>query len=86
MKRVIVDRYGGPEVLRVLDDEDPRPAAGEVRVRLLAAGSLFATTWANSARRRDEPTYVATRLPKSSRNAEFERTMSLALPCVAQSP
>ena len=41
MKRVIVDRYGGPEVLRVLDDDDPRPAAGEVRVRLLAAGVSF---------------------------------------------
>ena len=41
MKRVIVDRYGGPEVLRVLDDEDPRPAAGEVGVRLLAAGVSF---------------------------------------------
>ncbi len=41
MKRVIVDRYGGPEVLTVLDDEDPRPAAGEVRVRLLAAGVSF---------------------------------------------
>jgi NADPH2:quinone reductase len=41
MKRVIVDRYGGPEVLRVLDDEDPRPATGEVRVRVLAAGVSF---------------------------------------------
>src|SRR5688572_14142119 len=41
MKRVIVDRYGGPEVLRVVDDDDPRPAAGEVHVRLLAAGVSF---------------------------------------------
>src|SRR6188474_1919057 len=41
MKRVIVDRYGGPEVLRVVDDDDPRPAPGEVRVKLLAAGVSF---------------------------------------------
>jgi NADPH2:quinone reductase len=41
MKRVIVDRYGGPEVLTVLDEDDPRPAPGEVRVRVLAAGVSF---------------------------------------------
>jgi NADPH:quinone reductase len=38
MKRVIVERYGGPEVLRVVEDDDPRPGPGEVRVRVLAAG------------------------------------------------
>ena len=41
MKRVVVDRYGGPEVLRVVEDEDPRPGPGEVRVRVLAAGVSF---------------------------------------------
>src|SRR5512132_2566777 len=41
MKRVVVDRYGGPEVLRVVEDDDPRPAPGEVRVRVLAAGVSF---------------------------------------------
>jgi NADPH:quinone reductase-like Zn-dependent oxidoreductase len=41
MKRVVVDRYGGPEVLRVLEDDDPRPGPGEVRVRVLAAGVSF---------------------------------------------
>ncbi len=41
MKRVIVDHYGGPEVLRVVDEDDPRPGQGEVRVRVLAAGVSF---------------------------------------------
>jgi NADPH:quinone reductase len=41
MKRVVVDRFGGPEVLRVADDGDPRPGSGEVRVRVLAAGVSF---------------------------------------------
>ncbi|MCH0567189.1 alcohol dehydrogenase catalytic domain-containing protein [Streptomyces sp. MUM 2J] len=41
MKRVVVDRFGGPEVLRVVEDDDPRPGPGEVRVRVLAAGVSF---------------------------------------------
>jgi NADPH:quinone reductase-like Zn-dependent oxidoreductase len=41
MKRVVVDSFGGPEVLRVVDDDVPRPAPGEVRVRVLAAGVSF---------------------------------------------
>lgn len=41
MKRVIVDHYGGPEVLKLVEEEDPRPGPGEVRVRVLAAGVSF---------------------------------------------
>src|SRR5215211_9121474 len=41
MKRVIVDHYGGPEVLKMVEDEDPRPGPGEARVRVLAAGVSF---------------------------------------------
>jgi NADPH:quinone reductase-like Zn-dependent oxidoreductase len=41
MKRVVVDHYGGPEVLKVVDAEDPQPGPGEVRVRVLAAGVSF---------------------------------------------
>ena len=41
MKRVVVDRFGGPEVLRVVEEDDPRPGPGEVRVRVLAAGVSF---------------------------------------------
>src|SRR5262245_66029309 len=36
--RIIVTRYGGPEVLRVIEEECPEPKQGEVRVRVLAAG------------------------------------------------
>jgi NADPH:quinone reductase-like Zn-dependent oxidoreductase len=41
MKRVVVDHYGGPEVLRIVDDEEPRPGPGEVLVRVLAAGVSY---------------------------------------------
>src|SRR5215475_3469378 len=41
MKRVVVERYGGPEVLRVVEAEVPRPGPGEVCVKVLAAGVSF---------------------------------------------
>ncbi|HJU50475.1 MAG TPA: medium chain dehydrogenase/reductase family protein [Pseudogulbenkiania sp.] len=36
--RILVTRYGGPDALRVIDEECPEPKEGEVRVRVLAAG------------------------------------------------
>src|SRR5215467_11713298 len=36
--RIIVRRFGGPEVLETAEEEDPDPGRGEVRVRELAAG------------------------------------------------
>ena len=36
--RIIVTHYGGPEALRIVEEERPEPKAGEVRVRVLAAG------------------------------------------------
>lgn len=44
MKRAVVNRFGGPEVVEVIDDDQPEPAAGEVRVRVLAAGVSFTDT------------------------------------------
>ena len=41
MRRVVVDHFGGPDVLRVVEEADPEPGAGEVRVRVLAAGVSF---------------------------------------------
>ena len=41
MKRVVVDHYGGPEVLKLVEEDAPRPGKGEVRVRVLAAGVSF---------------------------------------------
>jgi NADPH:quinone reductase-like Zn-dependent oxidoreductase len=37
-----VDRYGGPERLRLREREDPRPGPGEVTVRVAAIGLNFA--------------------------------------------
>ena len=36
--RIIVTHYGGPDELRVIEEECPEPKAGAVRVRVLAAG------------------------------------------------
>ncbi|HEX9423185.1 MAG TPA: medium chain dehydrogenase/reductase family protein [Pyrinomonadaceae bacterium] len=36
--RIIVTHYGGPDALRVVEEEYPEPKDGEVRVRVLAAG------------------------------------------------
>ncbi|WP_237563348.1 medium chain dehydrogenase/reductase family protein [Arthrobacter sp. H-02-3] len=41
MKRVVIDRFGGPEVLNVVEVADPRPGPGEVRVTVLASGVSF---------------------------------------------
>jgi NADPH:quinone reductase-like Zn-dependent oxidoreductase len=40
-KRVIVDHFGGPEVLKVIEEEAPRPGRGEVCVKVLAAGVSY---------------------------------------------
>src|SRR5215510_489320 len=37
-QRVVVARYGGPEVITVIEEDIPTPKAGEVRVKVLAAG------------------------------------------------
>jgi NADPH:quinone reductase-like Zn-dependent oxidoreductase len=44
MKRVVVNQYGGPEVVTVVEDEIPVPGPGEVRVKVLAAGVSFTDT------------------------------------------
>ncbi len=35
---IVVTQHGGPEVLQVVEEELPEPGAGEVRVKVLAAG------------------------------------------------
>ena len=37
-RRVVVSRHGGPVVLQVMEEDLPEPHAGEVRVKVLAAG------------------------------------------------
>ncbi len=36
--RVVVTHYGGPEVITLIEEDVPAPKAGEVRVKVLAAG------------------------------------------------
>lgn len=38
MRASVFEEFGGPEVLRVAEVEQPRPAAGQVLVRVVAAG------------------------------------------------
>lgn len=42
MKAIVLDRHGGPEVLRVREVPDPEPGAGQVRVRVDAIGINYA--------------------------------------------
>jgi NADPH:quinone reductase-like Zn-dependent oxidoreductase len=37
-RRIVVGDHGGPEVMQVSEEAAPRPDAGEVRIRVLAAG------------------------------------------------
>lgn len=40
--RVIISAHGGPEVLKILQEDLPEPRAGEVRLRILVTGVAFA--------------------------------------------
>jgi NADPH:quinone reductase-like Zn-dependent oxidoreductase len=40
--RIIVRRFGGPEVLETVEEDEPEPGRGEVRVREFVAGVSFA--------------------------------------------
>jgi NADPH:quinone reductase-like Zn-dependent oxidoreductase len=37
-QHVVVNRFGGPDVLEIVEDEIPQPGPGTVRVRIIAAG------------------------------------------------
>jgi hypothetical protein len=40
--RVVISGYGGPEVLKVVEDEAPEAGSGEVRLQVLVTGVAFA--------------------------------------------
>ncbi len=42
MKGIVIERFGGPEVLKLQEVADPQPKPGEVLVRVQAAGVNFA--------------------------------------------
>ncbi len=41
-KRVVITGFGGPDVLAVIEDDVPVPQAGQVRIKILAAGVAYA--------------------------------------------
>jgi NADPH:quinone reductase-like Zn-dependent oxidoreductase len=55
MRSVWITKPGGPDVLEVRETPDPEPAAGEVRVRVRAAGLNFAEVMARQGLYPDAP-------------------------------
>lgn len=55
MRQVLVTRYGGPEVLKIVDARDPQPAADEVRIAVRASGVNFADVMARVGLYPDAP-------------------------------
>jgi synaptic vesicle membrane protein VAT-1 len=55
MRRVWITKAGAPEVLKVKEEPDPSPAAGQVRIRVKAAGINFADLMARVGLYPDAP-------------------------------
>ena len=55
MRQVVISRHGTPDVLEVREGPDPTPAAGEVRIRVRAAGINFADVLARLGLYPDAP-------------------------------
>ncbi len=55
MQQVQIPRYGGPEVLSIVEAEDPEPGPGEVRIAVRAAGINFADILARMGMYKDAP-------------------------------
>ncbi len=55
MRQVWITKRGGPEVLQVREAPDPEPGAGEVRIRVAAAGINFADILARMGLYPDAP-------------------------------
>lgn len=55
MRAVTIPKYGAPSVLEVRESADPTPKAGEVRVRVRAAGLNFAEVMARKGLYPDAP-------------------------------
>ena len=48
-KRIVVKKYGGPDVLQLIEEDAlPEPQAGEARLRVLAASAAFTDTMLRS--------------------------------------
>jgi NADPH:quinone reductase-like Zn-dependent oxidoreductase len=58
--RVIISGQGGPEVMKCVEEEIPEPSAGQVRVRVLAAGVAFADILIRRGLYPDQPPFPCT--------------------------
>ncbi|WP_334131371.1 hypothetical protein [Silanimonas lenta] len=52
-RRIVIERPGGYEALRLVEGEVPAPRPGELRLRVAACGVNYADGLNNSARLRD---------------------------------
>ncbi|MFZ0708456.1 MAG: alcohol dehydrogenase catalytic domain-containing protein, partial [Terrimicrobiaceae bacterium] len=55
MKQVFIVGHGGPEKLELRESPDPRPGAGEIRIRVKASGINFADILARQGLYPDSP-------------------------------
>ena len=55
MKQIFIVGHGGPEKLRLRESPDPRPAGGEIRIRVQASGLNFADILARQGLYPDSP-------------------------------
>ncbi len=55
MKQVFIVGHGGPEKLQLRESPDPRPGAGEIRIRVKASGINFADILARQGLYPDSP-------------------------------
>jgi NADPH:quinone reductase-like Zn-dependent oxidoreductase len=55
MKQVVITAYGDPRVLKTIEKKEPRPQAGEVKIRVKAAGINFADILARQGLYPDGP-------------------------------
>lgn len=55
MRRMVLSRYGGPEVFRLEEFDPPTPRHGEIRIRVRAAGVNFADVMARLGLYPDAP-------------------------------
>lgn len=55
MKRIVITRAGGADVLQIREQPDPDPGAGEMRIRVRAAGINFADVMARKGLYPDAP-------------------------------
>ena len=55
MKQIFIVGHGGPEKLQLRESSDPRPGAGEIRIRVKASGINFADILARQGLYPDSP-------------------------------